>query len=286
MNASVTDSKTSKGYRASMYKSAQDCHAYYSQHGRDKTIYYEEGSSDLSVYLLFATRSYAEDFQNALTNFAVNHSRFQSKLTIERNIIQVELIDEPSRVFYIDYKSEDNNDSPYMSLNDILSDSCSVISLSHDPSLTLQALEDVHVVTNLGSKWYKCHLISAKNKEYAKDPDNVIYASWGFHQQLDGLNTVNGIGVAVHFEKVLCEEEVALCDKYERRYKLEVVVEFRNSDLAYTFGHFLKDGTERLNETSFLSFLYARDAERMKLCLDAKYEETKRLWDSELMDTL
>lgn len=285
MNASVTDSKTSKGYRASMYKCAQDCHAYYSQHGRDKTIYYEEGSSDLSVHLLFATRRDAEDFQNALTNFAMNHSRFQSKLTIERDIIQVESIVEPSRVFYIDYKPEDNNDSPNMSLNDILSHSYSVISISHDPSLALQALEGVHAVANIGSKWYKCHLISAKNKEYEKDPDNVIYASWGFHQHFDGLNTVNGIGVAVHFEKVLCEEEVALYGKYERRHKLEVVVEFRDADLAYTFEHLLKDGTKRLNETSFLSFLYARDAERMKLCLDAKYEETKRLWNVELMDT-
>ena len=268
-----------------MYKCAQDCCAFYLQDGRDKTIYYKEGSSDLSVHLLFATIHDAYLFQNALTNFAMNHSRFQSKLTIERDIIHVDSIAEPSRVFYIDYKPEDNADSPNMSLNDILSDSNSVISISHDPSMALQALEGVHAVADMGSKWYKCHLISAKNKEYEKDPDNIIYASWGFHQHFDGLNTVNGIGVAVRFKKVLCEEEVALYGKYERRYKLEVVVEFRDSDLAYRFERLLKDGTKKLSETSFLSYLYARDAERMKFCLDVKYEETKRLWNVELMDT-
>jgi len=285
VNASVTDSKKSKGYRSSMYRCAQKCHAYYSQHGHDKSIYYEVGSSDLSVHLLFANRLNAEDFQNALTDVGMNHSHFQSKLTVERDISIVVTSTNPPRVFYIDYKPEDNNDSPYMSLNDILSDSNSVITISHDPSLALQALEGVHAVADMGSKWYKCHLISAKDKEYVKDPDNVIYASWLFHQHLDGLNTVNGTGVAVRFEKVLCEEEVALNGKYERRYKLEVVVEFRDPGLAYRFERFLKDGTKKLSETSFLSFLYARDAERMKLCLDVKYQETTRLWNVELMDT-
>ena len=190
----------------------------------------------------------------------MNHSRFQSKLTVDEAIIQVKSIAEPSRVFYTHYNPKDNADSPDISLNDILSDSNSVISISHDPSMALQALEGIHAVADMGSKWYKCHLISAKNKEYEKDPDNIIYASWVFHQHLDGLNTVNGTGVAIRFVKVLCEEEVALNDKYERRYKLEVDVEFRDPDLAYRFERLLKDGTKKLSETSFLSYLYARDA--------------------------
>jgi hypothetical protein len=99
------------------------------------------------------------------------------------------------------------------------------------------------------------------------------------------LNTINGIGVAIQFQKVLCAEEVALNGKYERRYKLEVVVEFRDSDLACTYQYLLKDGTKRINETSFLSFLYARDAERMKYFLNTKYDETKKLWNEDVMDT-
>jgi len=149
-----------------MYKCAQDCCAFYLQDGRDKTIYYKEGSSDLSVHLLFSTKHDAYVFQNTLTIFAMNHSRLQSKLTVDEAISPVESIAELSRVFHRHYKPEDNADSPNISLNDILSNSNSCISISQDPSLALQALESVHFITNLGSKWYKCHLISAKNKEY------------------------------------------------------------------------------------------------------------------------
>ena len=183
------------------------------------------------------------------------------------------------RVMFTHYKSADNNESPTMSLNDMLSESTSVASNQCDASLSLQSLENPSLIIALHCKWYKCLLISKQEKEYANNPDNVIYASWLFHQQLDGLNTVDGKGVAIKFDYLGDLEEVQLGNgRYENRRKVNVIVEFRHSDVAMVFSALLKDGTVRLSDTEYRSFIYARDGAIMQYCLERKYQETVGFW--------
>lgn len=275
--ASVTDSKKSKGYRYSLYKTAMECHAYHPTIDIKRTIFYEEGSSNLRIRLIFSTKDHAEEFQNKLLSFSAMYSHFGRKLNLERSIVRVDLIAEPARVLIDEYESLDNAESPDMSLNDMFSDA-SVVSLSHDPSHTLKALEDVDKVAVLGTKWYKCHLISAKNKQFEKNPDNLIYASWQFHQHLDGLNTLIGVGLAIRFEKVVAVEEVSVGDRYETRHRISVIVEFRNPTIASVFEPMFKFGTEKISDVEFRSYLYAVDPNVMIHCLQTKYVESKSGW--------
>ena len=264
-----------------MFKCAQECHALQSLEGLERTIYYAEGSNDLTVSLLFRERRDAEDFQNKLMNFSFDHHHFASKLEVSPDILDVTVpaTQQLHRVMYTHYKSADNNESPTMSLNDMLSESTSVASNQGDASLSLQALENPTLIIALRSKWYKCHLISKQDKEYANNPDNVIYASWLFHQQLDGLNTVDGVGVAIKFSHLGDLEEVQLGNgRYEYRQKVNVIVEFRYSDVAMAFSGLLKDGTERISDNEYRSFVFARDGECMRYCLERKYQETMGLW--------
>jgi len=270
VTASLTDSKKSSGYRKSLYKCAMECHAYHPTDDIKRSIYYEEGCNNLSVRLLFSTIDRAEEFQNKLLAFGSMHPHFGRKLAVENDIISVELTKKPRRVFENQYEPVDNTESPDMSLNHILSDT-SVISLTHDPALSLQAVEDVSRVAATGSKWYRCHLISATNKKYENDPDNVIYASWIFHQHFDGLNTVNGIGLAVRFEEIVGEEEVNVGDKYDTRFRVNVVVQFREQLIASVFEPLFKMGTQKLSELEFGTFLYAKNPEMMKNGLLSKY---------------
>jgi hypothetical protein len=170
-----------------------------------------------------------------------------------------------------------------MSLNDVLlpSSTGSVISLSGDNIFTHQALEREQFISNFDSKWYKCHLISATVKKYYNDPDNVIYASWNFHQLFDGLNTQAGVGVAVKFDHIGDCEEILIGDKFERRCKIFVVVQFIDRDVANFFGNILKDGTMRIDDYSYLSFLFAKDPDRMKYCLEQKFETVKHLFEDD-----
>lgn len=92
-----------------MFKCAQHCLAYYTSDGPDRSIYYDESSSDLTVRLSFATREKAELFQNELLNFSFLHSHFKEKLLLKKYIQEVELENQPPRVFYDDYKSEETD---------------------------------------------------------------------------------------------------------------------------------------------------------------------------------
>lgn len=184
------------------------------------------------------------------------------------------------RVLYTDYISSDNEDSPEISLNDVLGTaSLSEVSVSANPEMCLQAVENPDYPRSIGSKWYKCHLISQTNLQYKNDPDNILYASWPFHQIFDRMNIICGVGAAIQFESFAGVEDVEVAlGRFERRTKLMVRVIFRTADHAHDFGWKLKNGTERINDLEYRSFLYARDGEKMRFCIDVKYEETARIW--------
>ena len=277
VKAVLINCRKSKGYRSSIYRCAQDCFAYYSKEG---SIYYDRDSQDLDICLWFKKEEHALQFQNALSKFAGEHARFKEKLVLNKNLeIIREQRNQPQRVMGDDYDPAANNDSPDMSLNDVLSDGCSQISnICHDPAYALQSLESVTVVSKVNSKWYKCHLISRTDKELSNNKDNVIYESWTFHQLFDGLNTVDGVGVLVSFVRFAdpLEEEVMVADgKYEKRQKLIVRVTFKDRDIARVMGVYLKEGTVQRDDCSYESFLYARDAQVMRRCLNVKYEAGK-----------
>lgn len=271
-----------KGYRASVYRAAQNCFGYYSDGG---SIYFDGSSVDLTIRVWFEEKGHALQFQNELSSFAENHSRFKEKLQLCREVLEKPppLGSTLRRIMGEDYNPADNNDSPVLSLNDVLSNGDSQVSVAHDPSYALQSLENVSAVSSIGSKWYKCHLVSRKEKDksIADHKDNVIYESWTFHQLFDGLNTTDGIGVLVQFDRFaspLNEQVLVASGKYETRQKLFVIVVFRTADIATIMGAYLKDGTEKLDECRFRSFLYARDADKMKEFLNMKYEASLKLW--------
>jgi hypothetical protein len=272
VTATILDSKKSKGYRNSMYKTAQHFVAYFPLEGRDQAIYYKEGSSDLFINLLFCSRRDAELFQNELLNFAFVHSHFKEKLELNEEIVEVEVTNQPDRIFHRHYVPSDNNESPEISLNDILgSPSASVVTIGKSDCI-LQSLEEERIVCQFDSKWYKCHLISAKNLKFKNNPNNIIYASHHFHQLFDGLNTSRGVGVLLKFIGFGDMENVFNGVEYVTRQKVFVEIQFRDRDIATSFGRLLKTGTTRIDDYSYHSFLYAEDGETMKYCLESKYK--------------
>lgn len=270
--------RRSKGYRYSIYKCGEECHALYHPAGPSASIYYEGDGEDLHVRLLFRAMEKAEEFQTKLNAFASEHPHFAEKLRVTRTIPCITVVQEVERVLRTDYKSSGNNDSPEMSLNDILSDSASIVSFRGDTSYSLQALENSHVVAQLGSQWYRCHLIPAGAKDGLKDdPDNYIYASWIFHQHLDGLNTPNGIGLAISLDPTAPSlEDVVVNNGYEKRWRVVVLIHFENIEVANVFQAFLKSGTERRDDLCFRSFLHVRDHVIFSKCILKKLQDQKK----------
>jgi hypothetical protein len=236
VEACIINARKSSGYRYSIFKCAEECHAVYYPKGIASSIYYDDGGLNLQIRLLFKSEERAEEFQTKLNSFASDHPHFFDKLNLTHSIGRVSITAELKRVMRTDYVSSDNADSPEMSLNDVLSDSASIVSMRGDTSRTLQALEDTTVVANFGSQWYRCHLIPECAKDRLKnDPDNFIYASWPFHQHLDGLNTTSGIGLAISLDpdSEPTREEVVVNDSYEERYREKEI------DMGFKFGTYL-----------------------------------------------
>jgi hypothetical protein len=85
VSARISDSRFSKGYRATIYQTAQGCKAYYCQEGKDKSIFCEEGSNDLTIRLLFASIENGENFQNELSNFDFKFPTLAKKYCLIEN---------------------------------------------------------------------------------------------------------------------------------------------------------------------------------------------------------
>eukprot|EP01038_Epipyxis_sp_PR26KG_P004708 gene4708-6609_t len=290
VNATVSDCKLCKGYRATVFKCAQDHKAFY-QKNKEQSIYYEGDSNDLKIRLWFKDEQLAFDFQNALDNFWFEHPSFGVKIDVDEIVktIDVSSSVSSSRVFFKHYNSADNEDSPEVSLyqikNVLFSHSSSVLTISYDPQKSIQALEDLTIFKGL--KCYWMHLISRKDKRYATDPDNCIYGSWIFHQYFDSLNAVNNYPeVAVKYENAENPVSLDLGGIWETRTKVNVTIEFIDEDVARLISQYLKkEGTEAVpnDRLKFRSCLYAHNAEKMKYFLDSKYKKTKALWDQMLV---
>jgi hypothetical protein len=279
VEASIKNARKSKGYRYSIYKCAEECHAVYYPGGSASSIYYDGAGQDLQIQLLFKTERDAEDFQTKLNSFASEHPHFREKLSVNRLIVSVNIAVALERVLRTDYNAGDNTDSPEMSLNDVLSDSASVVSIRGDTSRTLQALENTAAVAILGSKWYRCHLIPDCSKNKLKnDPDNFIFASWPFHQHLDGLNTMCGIGLTISLDPDIqpVREEVAVNDSYEDRDKVSVLIHFQDVEVAKFFEAMLKAGTDRISDTCFKSFIHVRSVSNFSMCISKKLQDQKK----------
>ena len=277
VTARIENARRSKGYRFSIYKSAEECHGLYYPPGSSASIYYEGEGQDLRIRLLFRDIRDAEDFQTNLNCFAQNHSHFAEKLKMDKAIPAVNVAESIERVLRTDYNSSDNTDSPELSLKDVLSNSESVVSLSQDPSCTLQALENPRIIASMGSKWYRCHMIPHAAADPLKsNPNNFIYGSWYFHQQFDGLNTPHGIGLAISLDPLLPrEEEVMVKDSYEKRWRVYVLIHFDDADISRLFEVMFKEGTEKQGDLRYRTFIHVRDHIVFRDCIVKKLQDQK-----------
>eukprot|EP01032_Pedospumella_encystans_P032650 gene32650-36859_t len=119
VTGAIEDSRTSKGYRSTIYKCAQDHMAYYCEDGNKQSIFYDGASRDMKINLLFEHKAEAFAFQNTLVNFRFVHPTFGNKIRIDETVNEVHLPQSSKRVFHHHYAGADNNESPALSLADI-----------------------------------------------------------------------------------------------------------------------------------------------------------------------
>eukprot|EP01035_Chromulina_nebulosa_P000575 gene575-806_t len=202
----IEDSRSSKGYRFTVFKCAQDQMAFYCEGGTKRSIFYDGAGRDMQINLLFEHKADAFAFQNTLVNFRFVHPTFGNKIHIEENLDKVSLAQPSSRVFHSHYIGADNNESPALSLRDIRHVlSSNGDSVSYDPVKALQSLEDIAIFPGL--KYYRCYLVSRKVKAEKNNANNCIWGTWIFHEYFDALNTEH-VGVPLIAVKYVSTSEL------------------------------------------------------------------------------
>eukprot|EP01028_Stygiella_incarcerata_P008411 TRINITY_DN365_c2_g1_i14.p1 TRINITY_DN365_c2_g1~~TRINITY_DN365_c2_g1_i14.p1 ORF type:complete len:314 (+),score=89.40 TRINITY_DN365_c2_g1_i14:542-1483(+) len=283
VRATIIGARKKKGIRCGMYYRASVNHGFY--YGtKEKTFWYEEGSDDLNICVLFNEKRDAMSFQSELETLCLNHGFLglgREDVKVERAIEEIELDEQPVRIMFNDYDGSET-DSPLQDLRDFQG-SVSSLSLEggvswDDPKLLYMGLERPELFET--SRSYKIHIKPKSSFPKLKnDENNIFYGSWTpFHQFYDGMNVVDEIPtMVIEFEKECGIEYVGKSS--EKRHRVNVVIEFRGKGYEEDMAPRLKNGSEKIDELTWRSFLFVSDVETIKDCLDWKSKQTRILWD-------
>ena len=152
----------------------------------------------------------------------------------------------------------------------------------------LQSVERPEEFIATKTKPYRCHLISKSTIEKSKDLDksladddnNLLAASWLFHQYLDGSNVEDectGLSLPQIAESRDFKEEIVGDPPFKRK-QVELSVQCRDDDIAKVIGQRLKNGSESKSKKEWKIFVHVTDPQLFCDCLEWKYEDTVKKW--------
>lgn len=273
VGAIVKGAKQSKGARGNVYKFLQKHQGYYSEKAGIE-ISYEEDSDDLRVIAYFRDISHACEFQNALSEWEI-HKHLANLDGVDINPSTPEEMDMPNDLERILQQGYDPGDSesPCHTIADLRSYHLSVPVTepveSNNPLAKYQSVDKIP----LGVKQYKCHLHDkAKNKKLQNNENNMVAASWYFHQCLDGLNTDEGIPLVVLSVKSTSEARDATKD-----HRFMVVLKIEFFEEKYSVNYQAPTGA-RLVDGVWESCVYVKDKAIFAQCVGWKENDTKKRW--------
>lgn len=272
VGAIVRGAKQSKGARGNIFKFLERHMGHYSEQEGIQILY--EGDN-LTVKSYFVSYDSACHLQTALNQWEI-HSALANLDGVQLDPTTPAQIDRPpdlKRIYLQDYKPGDF-ESPCRSIDQLHSFRLSVPPTTEanasSPLAQYQCL-DKQVV---GYNPYKCHLKDkAKFKSLQNNESNLVAASWQLHQQMDGLNSTEGIpGVALSVAKVGNQRSAV----HENRIMIHLNLEFRNEYLASLFhGNHMP---LKIDNTNWQVVVYVEHARIFSDCVRWKHEDTKKKW--------
>jgi len=280
VTARIVGAKQMQGIRAAAYMRAEEHCARYDS-TKEQSFWYEGGDLHISVLFLAEDRGNAENFQSSLSLWHIHNPLvgLDGRVFVNEEI-QVEKQDAIDRVFLNHYVGTDE-ESPMSSLADFKAavSSCPTVSVGSENELVqFQCLEKPECFASLDA--YRLHIKDkAKFKNMRDNPNNLLAGSWTpFHQHLDGLNTPGNLPqVAIRFEKDQGEERVG--NPPTKRHRVDIVLEFRDAASEEIMAPRLKNGSVKLRDHEWRTFVHVLDAQTFQDSLNWKHQDTKRKWD-------
>lgn len=284
-----------KGIRAAVYRNAEEHLACYSLN-HSRSIWYNEGSEDLQITLLFDNKDSARRFRTFLDHWYLNNPMAikSGDVLVGNEIATVHIPSSQNLrdVRLTDYVTE-MSDSPvqsfleFMTLPSSVSSTVSVVSDMDDPLYKYQCLERPQEFVETGTKPYRCHLKpKARFAKLANEFNNQLAGTWLFHQWLDGLHTCvdddNDIPIlAIRPVTDSIRDTFLPGPPPTTRSRVDIIIEFRESSKAKYFEGRLKEGSKRIEDKKLQTFVLVSDPAIFCDCLQWKYEDTIKKWNVE-----
>ncbi|KAL3921033.1 MAG: hypothetical protein SGILL_002967 [Bacillariaceae sp.] len=273
VSAVVKGALRSQGARGNVYKALEKNHGLFSKSAGMQIAY---SADDLVVKAYFGTNGEAMSFQTALNEWEL-HKTLMLLDGVEIDPPDPVAVHRPQDLsrFYLQYYQPNESESPCQTLNQLesyrLSDLITEAVEPSDPVAIYQSL-DVCVGRN---KPYKCHLKDkAKYKSVARNPNNVLAASWPLHQMLDGLNHYENMSVIKLSISSVSDTTIATQDN---RSSVTLQLEFFNKVDAAAFQ--ARQGARQVDERTWQTTVYVKDKDEFAVFVDWKGDDTQRQWD-------
>lgn len=277
VSASIVGALSCSGARGNVYKFLGRHHGGYSEaKGHEEFVKYS--SNDLLVKGYFRSYDKARDFQNELIGWEM-HKELVHLAGVDVSPVEpVELI-LPSdfRPFRLLDYDPSSSESPCGDLDMLRSYRISVpvteAAEDNSPLVKYQSVDR----RQLGLNHYKCHLHDkAKNKAYQNNENNMIAASWAFHQMLDGLNTEEKIPLLrVSFASSSPRRRADM----DNRYEVLLGIEFKDEVFSQNYSSQSQEGARRVDIKNWEVTVYVQDKEVFEKCVKWKDADTKKKWD-------
>ena len=295
MKARFLVAKKKMGIRGAVYREAELKGAGYMP-PPSQSIWYDDGSDDLRIELLFRDYWSCSQFMAFLSQWYIN-----LPLVVKRGDVQIESesgtdyvinVDDWKAVRLGDYECSDY-DSPIQLLEQFFEvrthTSESTYSVALDNNFKkYQNIESENAFAYISP--YKCYIIpkSECNMKLKDDPNNMLALTWTAHQQFDGMNTVipstgetNVPLIAIKPPESLDNlQEHFVGDPIEQRTLVEVSVIYLDEEVGKFHPLLLKEGSTKVSPTEWKVSLFVTDAELFCACLKRKYEKTMSIWRS------
>jgi hypothetical protein len=272
--AVVQGAINSSGARGNVYKMLERFGAVYDPSDGIQVKYKDD---DLNIQALFLTWEQAIGFRNALNEWEIHKELVNLSGVIIDPKTPVEVVRPRnfSCIMLQDYQPTES-ESPCQSLNDLHSYRLSVpVTEQVEPNSALTKYQSVDKNYSF-LRQFKCHLKDkARFKSLQGNENNILAASWPFHQMMDGLNTESGL-------PLVCISVLSRGSSpsaaHDDRVSITLRLEFSDEIVAAAYV-----GNERLstriNDKIWDVVVYVADPELFTECVTWKENDARQKWE-------
>lgn len=271
VSAIVRGGFSCKGARGNIYKLLEQEHGWFSV-AEGRLVFYT--GNDLSVKAYFVSLDKACNFQTRLNDWEMHKELVNLTAVETQSPTEVQRPSDLERFLLSLYNPQDF-ESPCNSLNELKSYHWSVPlteMIENDTPLAQYQSLDRHMAK---LNHVKCHLHDkAKNKKLQNDENNMIAASWPFHQMMDGIATTEKIPTLRLSFISASDHTLAV---HDNRYEVSVGIEFR--DAASASNYQPPTGAIKVDALNWRTVVYVKNKETFKTCLEWKHNSTTMVWN-------